>query len=158
MNDKTIVYMDGVFDLFHRGHLEAIKKAKAIRPNVWLIIGLCGDYEVTDYKRKPFFSEDDRYQILSSIREVDQVIFPGPLVITREFIDRHKIDLVVHGFSDMSDIDKQSTFFEQIKDKFETIPYYPPVSTSNFIKEICERYAKPIIDAKNTTPLNDRHS
>ena len=132
--------MDGVFDLFHRGHLEAIKKAKAIRPNVWLIIGLCGDYEVTDYKRKPFFSEDDRYQILSSIREVDQVVFPGPLIITREFIDRHKIDLVVHGFSDMSDIDKQSSFFEQIKDKFETIPYYPPVSTSNFIKEICERY------------------
>ena len=140
MNDKTVVYMDGVFDLFHRGHLEAIKKAKAIRPNVWLIIGLCGDYEVTDYKRKPFFSEDDRYQILSSIREVDQVVFPGPLIITREFIDRHKIDLVVHGFSDMSDIDKQSSFFEQIKDKFETIPYYPPVSTSNFIKEICERY------------------
>jgi cytidyltransferase-like protein len=132
--------MDGVFDLFHRGHLEAIKKAKAIRPNVWLIIGLCGDYEVTDYKRKPFFSEDDRYQILSSIREVDQVIFPGPLIITREFIDRHKIDLVVHGFSDMSDITKQSSFIEQIKDKFETIPYYPPVSTSNFIKEICERY------------------
>ena len=140
MNDKTVVYMDGVFDLFHRGHLEAIKKAKAIRPNVWLIIGLCGDYEVTDYKRKPFFSEDDRYQILSSIREVDQVVFPGPLILTREFIDRHKIDLVVHGFSDMSDIDKQSSFFEQIKDKFETIPYYPPVSTSNFIKEICERY------------------
>jgi cytidyltransferase-like protein len=146
--------MDGVFDLFHRGHLEAIKKAKAIRPNVWLIIGLCGDYEVTDYKRKPFFSEDDRYQILSSIREVDQVIFPGPLILTREFIDRHKIDLVVHGFSDMSDIDKQSTFFEQIKDKFETIPYYPPVSTSNFIKEICDRYAS---ETKKAQPLDGRH-
>ncbi len=147
--------MDGVFDLFHRGHLEAIKKAKAIRPNVWLIIGLCGDYEVIDYKRKPFFSEDDRYQILSSIREVDQVVFPGPLIITREFIDRHKIDLVVHGFSDMSDIDKQSSFFEQIKDKFETIPYYQPVSTSTFIKEICERYEN---ETKTVQSLDDRHS
>ena len=107
--------------------------------DVYLIIGLCGDYEVEEYKRKPFFSEDDRYQILSSIKEVDQVIFPGPLVITPEFMERHKIDLVVHGFSDMKDFAKQSEFFEQIKDKFETIPYYPPVSTSGLIKNICER-------------------
>ncbi len=140
--NKTVVYMDGVFDLFHRGHLEAIKKAKAVRPDVYLIIGLCGDYEVEEYKRKPFFSEDDRYQILSSIKEVDQVIFPGPLVITPEFMERHKIDLVVHGFSDMKDFAKQSEFFEQIKDKFETIPYYPPVSTSGLIKSVCERYGE----------------
>ena len=132
--------MDGVFDLFHRGHLEAIKKAKACRPDVYLIIGLCGDYEVEEYKRKPFFSEDDRYQILSSIKEVDQVIFPVPLIITPEFIERHKIDLVVHGFADMRDLEKQTEFFAQIKDKFETIPYYLPVSTSGYIKEICARY------------------
>ena len=136
----TIVYMDGVFDLFHRGHLEAIRKAKNIRPNVHLIIGLCGDFEVTDYKRKPFFSEDDRYQILSSIKEVDQVVFPGPLVMTKEFVDKYKIDIIVHGFADTKDLDKQMTFFKDVKDKFETLPYYTPVSTSQYIKDICERY------------------
>ena len=99
--------MDGVFDLFHRGHLEAIRKAKNIRPDVHLIIGLCGDYEVTDYKRKPFFSEDDRYQILTSIKEVDQIVFPGPLIITKEFVDKYKIDIIVHGFADTSDLTKQ---------------------------------------------------
>jgi cytidyltransferase-like protein len=132
--------MDGVFDLFHRGHLEAIRKAKNIRPDVHLIIGLCGDFEVTDYKRKPFFSEDDRYQILSSIKEVDQVVFPGPLVITKEFVEKHNIDIIVHGFADTSDLDKQMTFFEQVRDKFETLPYYTHVSTSQYIKDICERY------------------
>ncbi len=141
MEEKpTIVYMDGVFDLFHRGHLEAIRKAKNIRPNVHLIIGLCGDFEVTDYKRKPFFSEDDRYQILSSIKEVDQVVFPGPLVMTKEFVDKHKIDLIVHGFADMSDLDKQMGFFKDVREKFETLPYYTPCSTSKYLKEICERY------------------
>jgi cytidyltransferase-like protein len=132
----VIVYMDGVFDLFHRGHLEAIRKAKHIRPDVHLIIGLCGDYEVIDYKRKPFFSEDDRYQILSSIKEVDQIIFPGPLVITKEFVDKHKIDIIVHGFADATDIDKQLTFFENVRDKFEMLPYYTPISTSQLIKDI----------------------
>ena len=28
MNKRKIVYLDGVFDLFHRGHLESIIKAK----------------------------------------------------------------------------------------------------------------------------------
>ena len=140
MTDKpTVVYMDGVFDLFHRGHLEAIRKAKNVRPNVHLIIGLCGDYEVTDYKRKPFFSEDDRYQILSSIKEIDQLVFPGPLVITKEFVEKHKIDLIVHGFADSRDSQKQSTFVEQVIDKFETLPYYLPISTSALLKEIRER-------------------
>jgi cytidyltransferase-like protein len=147
-NEKpTVVYMDGVFDLFHRGHLEAIRKAKNIRPNVHLIIGLCGDFEVTDYKRKPFFSEDDRYQILSSIKEVDQVVFPGPLVITKEFIAKYNIDLVVHGFSNSADFQKQMEFFKDIQDKFETLPYYTPVSTSQYIKDICDRFiTKPTSD------------
>ncbi len=136
----TIVYMDGVFDLFHRGHLEAIRKAKKVRPNVHLIIGLCGDFEVTEYKRKPFFSEDDRYQILSSIKEVDQIVFPGPLVITKEFVDKYKIDIIVHGFADTTDMNKQMTFFQDVKDKFETLPYYTPVSTSQYIKDICARF------------------
>jgi len=135
----VVVYMDGVFDLFHRGHLEAIRKAKNIRPDVYLIIGLCGDFEVADYKRKPFFSEDDRYQILSSIKEVDQVVFPGPLVITTDFVKTHNIDIIVHGFSDRSDLDRQMTFFEQVGDKFEMLPYYMPISTSQLIRDICAR-------------------
>lgn len=135
----TIVYMDGVFDLFHRGHLEAIRKAKNIRPDVHLIIGLCGDFEVIDYKRKPFFSEDDRYQILSSIKEVDQIIFPGPLVITQEFVDKHKIDIIVHGFADTTDLTKQMSFFENVRDKFEMLPYYTPISTSKLLNEIKDR-------------------
>jgi cytidyltransferase-like protein len=135
----VVVYMDGVFDLFHRGHLEAIRKAKNVRPDVHLIIGLCGDFEVTEYKRKPYYSEDDRYQILSSIKEVDQVVFPGPLVITKEFVDKHKIDIIVHGFADTKDIEKQMTFFEQVREKFETLPYYTPISTSQLIKDICAR-------------------
>ena len=28
-----IVYIDGVFDLFHRGHLESLKKSKFIDEN-----------------------------------------------------------------------------------------------------------------------------
>ena len=135
----TIVYIDGVFDLFHRGHLEAIRKAKKIRPDVHLIVGLCCDADVVDYKRRPFMSEDDRYQILLSIKEIDQVVFPGPLVLTPAFVERYKIDLVVHGFAHHADAARQASFFEHIQDKFEMLPYYAPVSTSKLVGDIRAR-------------------
>jgi cytidyltransferase-like protein len=135
----VVVYLDGVFDLFHRGHLEAIRKAKHLRPEVYLIVGLCCDADVVDYKRRPFTSEDDRYQILSSIKDIDQVVFPGPLVVTPAFLARHKIDLVVHGFANTEDAAKQTTFVEHIRDHFEVLPYYTPVSTSKLIADIRSR-------------------
>ena len=36
------VYVDGVYDLFHRGHVESLRKAKTIRPRVHLLVGLIG--------------------------------------------------------------------------------------------------------------------
>jgi cytidyltransferase-like protein len=140
MNQEVVtrVYIDGVFDLFHRGHVEALKKAKNIRKNVYLIVGLISDVDATGYKRQPIYNEDDRYEIISSIKEVDQIVFPAPLVITKGFVELHSIDLVVHGFSDQKDMEKQSEFFRDVSDIFEVIPYFPYVSTSKYIERIKE--------------------
>lgn len=134
--DITRVYVDGVYDLFHRGHVESLQKAKSIRPNVFLIVGLISDNSATDYKREPIFADDDRYALLKACRYVDQVIYNAPLIVTRDFLDQYKIDLVVHGFSDMKDLKKQQPFFEQIQDKFELIPYFPYNSTTRYIEKL----------------------
>ena len=76
---------------------------------------------------------------LAKAKEVDQIIFPGPLVITKEFVDKHKIDIIVHGFADTTDLNKQMSFFENVRDKFEMLPYYTPISTSKLLKDIKER-------------------
>jgi cytidyltransferase-like protein len=96
------VYVDGVFDLFHRGHLESLRKAKHSLDdpeNTFLIVGIVSDKDCESYKRTPIISEDDRVEIIKNIKFVDEIVFPCPMTMTLEFVEKNNIDLVVHGFS-----------------------------------------------------------
>lgn len=128
--------MDGVFDLFHIGHLEAIKKCKEFGD--YIIIGIVSDYNCELYKRKPIIGEKDRVEIIKNLKLVDEVIEDCPLIITEDFINEFKIDLVVHSFSNEEDYNKQKVFFEvPIKlNKFKVIKYYDKLSTTDIINKI----------------------
>ena len=134
------VYMDGVFDLFHRGHLEAIKKCKEFGD--FIIIGVISDKDCESYKRKPIINEVDRVEIIKNLKNVDEVIFPSPLIIDKKFIDDHQIDVIVHGFSNESDLENQKEFFKIPIDlnKFQIIKYYEKTSTSEIINKIKLNY------------------
>jgi cytidyltransferase-like protein len=138
---KKIVYLDGVFDLFHRGHLESLIKAKNILndpDNTILLVGIVGDKDATSYKRKPIINEEDRTEIIKSIKYVDNTICPCPLVVTMDFIKNNNIDIVVHGFVSDEDRNKQKDFFKEIDENgyFKEIEYYSKTSTSEIIKNI----------------------
>jgi len=129
IDNKKVVYIDGVFDLFHRGHLESIIKAKNVlnEPNnTYLIVGVVSDEDCASYKRNPIINESDRVEIIKYIVGVDKVIFPCPLVVSMDFIISNNIDLVVHGFSNDTDREKQKEFFTEIKYNgcFQEIEYY----------------------------------
>lgn len=125
--------MDGVFDLFHIGHLNAIKQCRDLGNKV--IIGVCTDEDVRSYKREPIICEKDRLEIIKSIKYVDEVIFPAPLYLTKEFIDTHKIDLVVHSFSPS---DPGMFLYDNISEicEFKEIEYTKTISTSDIIKKL----------------------
>jgi choline-phosphate cytidylyltransferase len=138
-----IVYMDGVFDLFHIGHLEAIKKARDIAgENGQLIIGIVSDKDTESYKRLPIINENDRVEIIRNLKIVDQVIFPCPMYTTKEFLEKNNIDLVVHGFFDENDWEKQKIYFNQVIElgKFKRIEYTNKCSTTSIINTIKNRY------------------
>ena len=130
------IYIDGIFDVFHIGHIDCLNKCKNFRTNSELIVGVIGDNDAEEYKRKPIFNENDRYKIINSLRIVDEIIFPAPLIITKDFIKKHKIDIVLHGFSNKEDYEKQKDFFKDIQDIFHTIPYNGEISTTKLIEQI----------------------
>ena len=132
----VVIYIDGIFDMFHRGHLEALRKAKSLRKDVHLIVGIVCDKDAKEYKREPLFNQEDRYQIISALKCVDQVVFPAPLIVTQPFLSKYKIDIVTHAFANQDDYDKQKEFYEECSDIFEMIPYYSHSSTTNYIYKI----------------------
>ncbi|GMH64046.1 hypothetical protein TL16_g03874 [Triparma laevis f. inornata] len=133
---KRTVYMDGVFDLFHVGHLEAIKQAR--RLGDFLILGVTGDKDAEGYKRRPVICEEDRCCVLRELKDVGEVLCPCPLIVTEEFMKSKGIDLVVHGFKNYEDAEKQREFFEWPMEvgRFELIQYSNKASTSEILERI----------------------
>lgn len=67
-----IGYTTGVFDMFHIGHLNILKKAKEMCD--YLIVGVTTDQLSLQRKnKKPIICEEDRIAIVKSIRYVDRV-------------------------------------------------------------------------------------
>ena len=139
------IYLDGVFDLYHRGHLESFKYLKSqefkdrVNSNdIVLIVGIVSDLDAEGYKRKPIVNEENRVELLKYNKLIDEIIFPCPLVICKNFIDKNNIDYIVHGFANESDFEKQKDFFRiPIKlNKFLKINYYSKTSTTDIIRKI----------------------
>lgn len=68
-----VVFTNGCFDILHRGHVEYLKKAKA--SGDLLIVGLNSDSSVKKLKgdKRPIVPQEDRAEILASLRMVDYV-------------------------------------------------------------------------------------
>ena len=66
-------YTTGVFDLFHIGHLNILRRAKEKCDK--LIVGVTTDELLQVYKNKsPIIPFDERISIVKSIKYVDEVV------------------------------------------------------------------------------------
>jgi cytidyltransferase-like protein len=84
-----------VADLFHHGHVEFLKSAKEL--GSFLKVGIHSDETVESYKRKPICNMDERIKVVRACKYVDEVIENAPLVVTKEYIIKNNIDMIVHG-------------------------------------------------------------
>jgi glycerol-3-phosphate cytidylyltransferase len=88
-------YTTGVFDLFHIGHLNLIKRAK--EQCEYLIVGVSTDELAQSYKnKKPYIPFAERVAIVESIRYVDQVVPQESLEKIRALKTYH-FDVMFHG-------------------------------------------------------------
>ena len=129
------IYVDMVGDLFHFGHVNLLKKASELGD--YLIVGVHSDKTVEGYKRLPIMTMEERISTISSCRYVDEVIPNAPLSIDLEWINKHKINLVVHGDDFTEDL-LQSYYKVPIEmGIFHLLPYTSGISTSEIIRR-CE--------------------
>ncbi len=73
MERKIVGYTTGVYDMFHIGHLNLIRRAKELCDK--LIVGVSTDELVERDKHKiPVIPFTERMEIVSAIRYVDEVV------------------------------------------------------------------------------------
>ena len=133
-----IIFCDGVFDLFHFGHVNHFKEIKTLYPDSFLIVGILNDVISTEYKRKPIFDQYKRRKLVDSCKYVDKSTFDYPVILTEEFINNNNIDLVVHAFSSKLDEENQEKYFKvPIKlNKFRILNYNKNISTTKIINNL----------------------
>uniref|UniRef100_A0A060TBD3 choline-phosphate cytidylyltransferase n=1 Tax=Blastobotrys adeninivorans TaxID=409370 RepID=A0A060TBD3_BLAAD len=137
------VYADGVFDLFHLGHMKQLEQAKKALPNATLIVGIPSDKDTHRKKGLTVLSDEQRAESLRHCKWVDEVIEDCPWVVTPEFMDEHKIDYVAHDdlpYASVGDDD----IYRPIKEKgqFLTTQRTEGISTSDIITTIIRDYDK----------------
>jgi cytidyltransferase-like protein len=128
---QTTVYVDGVFDLFHPGHIAFLKKARAAGgAGARLLVGVITD-EDAQWKRRPVMTHAERVTMVRHCTEVGAVIERPPLILTGEFLDEHGVGLVVHG-----DDSAQEEFFRVPLERgiMTYVPYTAGVSTTALIQ------------------------
>ena len=119
----------GTFDLLHEGHINILRRAKALGD--YLVVAISTD-EFNELKgKKAYFTYEQRKLIVEAIKYVDLVIPEKNWEQKVEDIKNHNIDIVVMG-----DDWKDSTRFDYLKEYSELIflPRTDGVSTTK-IKE-----------------------
>eukprot|EP00916_Digyalum_oweni_P026991 GHVL01044294.1.p1 GENE.GHVL01044294.1~~GHVL01044294.1.p1 ORF type:complete len:261 (-),score=49.52 GHVL01044294.1:603-1385(-) len=96
LNRKKIrIYADGIFDLTHSGHFNALRQAKALGDE--LVVGVVSDSEAKKTKGVPIYPQSERAELIKSCKWVDEVVVGTPYEVTCELLDSLNCDFAAHG-------------------------------------------------------------
>lgn len=120
-NNYKVGYTTGVYDLFHVGHLNLLKKAK--EQCDYLIVGVTTD-ELVSYKNaKAVINLEDRMTIVSGTKYADKVVVQDNMN-KMEAWKKYKFDLMFVG-SDWQGTETWNKFEEEFKEVGVEIRYIP---------------------------------
>uniref|UniRef100_A0A7E4VBV8 choline-phosphate cytidylyltransferase n=1 Tax=Panagrellus redivivus TaxID=6233 RepID=A0A7E4VBV8_PANRE len=132
------VYTDGVYDLFHPGHVQQLRQAKEAFPNVHLIVGVCTDEDTLKYKGcLPIMRTNERVEMVKQCKYVDEVMATPVFFPTVEFANYLEIDLVAHDSLPYQVPDSDDCYapFKAL-DRFLSTERTPNVSTTEILDRI----------------------
>ena len=136
MKKYKIGYTTGVYDLFHIGHLNILKRAK--EQCDFLIVGVSTDELVQSYKNKtPVIPFAERMAIVEAIKYVDKVVPQTSMDKLLAWKELH-FDAMFHG-----DDWKNSAMYDEYEKQFDAIgvtlvflPHTQGISSTEITKKI----------------------
>jgi ethanolamine-phosphate cytidylyltransferase len=133
------IFVDGVFDLTHFGHMNAFRQARAL--GTYLVVGVNDDKSVFESKGSwPVLKNEEREVAVAACRFVDEIVPASPYVMSEEYIqdliDNKGIDIFVHG--DDPCIVNGRDVYESAKKagRYQSVPRTEGVSTTDILARI----------------------
>lgn len=120
----------GTFDVFHIGHLRILERARSLGD--FLVVGVSTDtMNLSKKGRSPVYRENERLEIIRSLRCVDEVFFEESLALKREYLNKYHADVLVMG-------DDWAGKFDEFSDicRVEYFARTPSISTTAIIEKI----------------------
>lgn len=100
--NRLRIMVDMSATLIHHGHIRLLKKAAALGD---VVVALTSDDEVRTKKGyQPELSFAERKEVLEAVKYVTEVV-ESPWLITEDFVNRCRCDLLVHGADNSNVID-----------------------------------------------------
>ncbi len=116
-----IGYTTGVYDLFHIGHLNLLRRAK--EQCEYLIVGITTD-ELVSYKgKKAVIPFEERMEIVKAIRYVDEVV-PQTDLDKAAAWERFHFDAIFVG-DDWKGTERWNRYEAELAEKGAVVVYFP---------------------------------
>lgn len=131
-SNKKIVFTNGCFDLLHIGHIRYLEQAKSLGDV--LIVGINTDASVQVLKgpTRPIQNENDRAEILASLKAVDHTVLFGeetPINLIKQV----KPDILVKGGDWKKEQIVGWNFVESYGGEVKSLQFVDGKSTTNII-------------------------
>lgn len=131
-----IGYTSGVFDMFHIGHLNILRRAKERCD--YLIVGVSTDEVVESYKHiKPVIPFEQRSAIVEAIKYVDEVV-PQTTMDKLQMWKEVHFDVMFHG-SEWKGTELYKQYEKDLREvgaRIEYLPHTDGISSSDFRRKM----------------------
>lgn len=139
MKKYKVGYTTGVFDMFHIGHLNILKKAK--EQCDYLIVGVSTDEVVKNYKNKtPVIPFEERIAIVQELKCVDQAV-PQTSMDKTEAWKKYHFNAIFHG-SDWKGSDMYNKIIEGFSAVGVEVVFLPHTEgvSSTLLSEVLHKF------------------
>ncbi|KAL8270370.1 hypothetical protein Esti_005694 [Eimeria stiedai] len=135
------IFVDGVFDLLHSGHFNALRQARQLGRS--LVVGVNSDIET--YAAKgcwPIYTQEERAEIVASCKWVDEVVVGTPYEVSTQLLDTLACEAAAHGDDWVVGADGRDAYAEPRKaGRMMVFKRTEGVSSTNITRRLLEATA-----------------